>query len=173
MSTQPLSPNSQPDPTSATTDDELAAAALLKQVHEDLARFGVEPDALACVALGDTELVIGEVYDHKDYLEGENHASIFQHAPFVSLKDPKRLTRLQVQNRQTGAVGVQILIVDYDFVEAGIIEVKPLMAFFFDWCDFGTQLRYCKAYLSFLEGRRKARSRLVLPNPPAVGPAPR
>jgi len=141
---------------------------MLAQVHEKLAGLGVETASLACVALTDTEMLIGEVYDHKDYMDGESHASIFQHAPFISLRNPKRFSRLPFQNRETGQYGVQLQLADFDFMESGVVEVKPAMAFFFDWCDFGTQLRYCRALLGFLEGKRRKQSRIVVPTGPII-----
>lgn len=176
MSTQPPSQNSPADPTSTQmTDDEITAAAMLKTLHEALKQAGVDPTALACVAVGDVEMFIGEVYDHQDYVDGDSHASIFQHADFVSLKNPKRLSRLQMQNRQTGQVGVQLQFGDFDFMTGGIIEVRPTMAFFFDWCDFATQYRYCNAYLGFIEGKKRAAAQaagLILPSAPPATPGP-
>jgi hypothetical protein len=173
MSTQPPSPNSQNDQTSKS-DEEIAAEQALHSVHEDLKAHGIEPEALVCVAVSDSEMLVGECYDHKAYLsESGEHVSILQTAPFISLKNPKRLSRLQMQNRQTGQIGIQIQFGDFDFVEDGIIEVVPKVAFFFDWCDFGTQLRYCKTYLGFLEGKRQQRlkaSGLILPGMPPATP---
>jgi hypothetical protein len=170
MPTQEPSQNSPNDPTSTPmTDEEIAAAAYLDTIHADLKKEGVEPTGLMVVTVGEAEMLIGECYDHGDYVVDGTHSSIFQRGPFVSLKNPKRMTRLQAMNRQTGQVSVQLQFGDLDFIGSGIIEVRPVAAFFLDWCDYGTQVRYCKAYLGYIEGRKKAMAEaagLILPGAP-------
>ena len=172
MSTQEPSQNSPTDPTSTPmTDDEIAASAYLETVHHDLKANGIDPEGLMVVTIGEAEMLIGECYDQKEYLVDGSHSSIFQRAPFVSLKNPKRMTRIQGMNRQTGQISVQLQFGDLDFVGGGIIEVRPLAAFFLDWCDFGTQVRYCRAYLGYIEGKKKAMAEaagIILPGAPQV-----
>lgn len=166
MSTQQPSTPSQSDPTSMSEEE--AAAALLPTIHKELEKFKVDPDVLLVVFLGDTEMVLGELlYDEEFEKGGKTHPSIFQVADYVAIENPKRLTRLQLVNRETNQIALQIQFGDFDMISNGVIEVKPTGGFFLDWCDYATQLRYCKGYLNFLEGKRRASARaagLVLPN---------
>jgi hypothetical protein len=163
MDTQQPSPSS-PNGSQSTPE--------LESVHEEMKKQGMNPEALVMCVVGQNESIFGEVYDFPSYLveDPETHekvpASIFEKGDVVAVKNPKRFIRMNVQ-MGPGQMGFQLIFSDFDFIDGGVMEVKPTAAFFLSWLDADSQLRYCKAYLGWLDGKRKAQAKaagLILPD---------
>jgi hypothetical protein len=131
----------------------------LGAMHEELKKHGVDPDALFVATIESNEMFFGEMYRNETYYDDQKrHVSIFERGPFVTMKNPKRFSRMVFIDGNTGATQIQLRFSDFDFINDGLIEVRPRAAFFLDWLDFLSQASYCKAYLNFIEGRIRARA---------------
>lgn len=172
MSTEQPSNPSPSDPTSKSEEAESpwsTEIAHLRQVHEVLRGFDVEPEALAVLFVGPNEMVFGEVLDHEIFVgpEGMHGSLLRQNEGVVVIRNPRRLTRHTIMDRSTNQLGNQMVFSDFDFIDKGLLEVRANAAFFVDWGNPPTQLQYCAAYANFLEGRRRAQAEaagIVLPN---------
>lgn len=153
----------QPTPSSPSAQPSTVEAELDK-VHEDLKKFNVSAEALLVCQMSAQELILGEVYKLDDFVSPDPYAtvkenrvySVFEKQEFVAVKNPRRLVRTAQQTPQ--GVVFTLIWADYDLVDEGVIEVRPQAVFFLSWLDAASQLRYCKGYLNWLEGRVKARA---------------
>jgi hypothetical protein len=154
MSTQ------QPSP-SSPNDQDSKLEAIVAEVHEKLRKEGVEPGALAVVRVSDQEMLIGEVFDHEKMMADgpeAGHGSVMEERTFLGIKNPRLIIRRVLTHRETGALKIESVFSDYDMVDEGYVEVRPMSVFFLDWMNWQTQLNYCGNYLGFLEGRKLARA---------------
>jgi hypothetical protein len=169
------SPSAPASKTEAAPVEYAAETAQLKQMHEILRSFMVDPEALAVLFVGPSEMVIGEVVDHELFTGTEGgHGSILrQNDGVILIHNPRRLTRHTLVDRASNQINNQMVFSDFDFIHVGLVEVRANVAFFLDWCDVITQLQYCGSYANFLEGRRRAQAQaagIVLPD--EQGPQP-
>jgi hypothetical protein len=121
--------------------------ALLESAHAALKEYSIDVSLLGVVIVGPTESYFGEIARL-----GELKGLTFEE--MVSIKDPKRISR--VMSVGGGRVNVDIPFSDFDMVLHGYIHVRPLGGFMLDWVDEQSQLNYLRAYLGFLDGRRRA-----------------
>lgn len=147
----PTTPPTTPSPLETTNDAQLEET--LKDMHEKLKGQGVSPDLLVVALLTSNDMVFGEVASGEGM--EEDGESIMGRYEFVSIRNPKRLTRM-VMLSQRGEMNVQIVFSDFDFVNKGVVEVRPVGCFLLKWLDTVSQVNYCGAYLNFEEGRRLA-----------------
>lgn len=150
-------PTLPPSTTSQSEPDQIQLERMLDQLHEELKKNDVEPEALAVALLDAKEMIIGEVFEHDVYMESgiEGHGSFFEKGRFVTFKNPKRYTRLLLL-APNGEQNVSITISDFDNIDAGAIEVRPMGFFFLDWLNTVSQINYCRTYLNWFDGKRRA-----------------
>ena len=77
---------------------------------------------------------------------------------FVAMKNPKRYSRFVLIDPRTGQQNVKTAFSDFDLIEEGVIEVKPVSFFFLDWLSTLSQINYCYAYVSWLHGKKAAQA---------------
>lgn len=155
MPTMPNSPASQNE--ESRTSEILVQKGLLNEM-------GVDPDKLVILFLSATEMVIGEDLDYQGGPDDSYQNYLL--ADVVLLKNPKRLTRLQMIDRNTGGLAVEIRFSDFDFLSGGKIEVRHQGGFRLSWLNGESQLTYLKIYVGFLDSRRVAKAKaagLVIP----------
>ena len=154
----------QPSPSSPNVPDSNPDVEKMKEelakLHDTLRKFEVDPDALALAFVAGNEMVFGEVLDHETFYEDKDagkRGSFFEKAEYAAIKNPKRYTRVTMVDRNTGAQHIDMQCSDFDFIDQGIVEVRPIAFFFFDWLNLPSQISYCRSYVGFLEGRERAR----------------
>lgn len=158
MSTQPPSAPSPNDQNSTTSEP--APPPDLLDVRAKLAAEGVEWKNLVVLLMSGSELIIGECADAMPFLtDSGEHFSVFEKQDFIAVNNPKRISRVMLQNTATGEIRAESRLSDFDFVNAGTVEFKPNGIFFLDWCDYQTQFNCCAALLGFLIGRREQRAK--------------
>lgn len=169
MDTPLLSPSSPQDQLPERNEQPLIDG--LAEIHALLKKEGIRVEALAICHLAPNEMVFGEVYDYDSYLDEDKVAgSIFELSPFVALRNPKRLVRMAAQPKP-GEFSFHFLFSDFDMIESGTIEVKPVCAFFLSWLSLMSQISYCQEYISWIDGKRMAAYKaagLVLPEGQSV-----
>jgi hypothetical protein len=177
MDTQQPTPSSPSGP-SATTEQELQIQQALDEAHQMLREAGIQPEALAVCMVG-SDTLFGEVYQHESFLEDGSkkfHASLFEVTGWISIKNPRRLSRRVMVDPNTGAEMFHTAFTGFDLVEEGMIELRPNGFFFVDWLSNHSQLLYCKGYLGFLEGMRRARAKaagITIAGPAALSQLPK
>lgn len=142
MSTPEPSQNSQNDQSSTSEYDSEVKRLIVKLKDEN-----IEAEQLAVAIIGGNEMIFGEVCRPGEIIP------VTALSGGIFLRDPKRLSRVPVQNRQ-GQISYEIRFGNFDFMNKGFVETKPQAFFYIDWCDDQTKLNYYLTYLGFLEGER-------------------
>lgn len=109
----------------------------LEQMRSELRQKHVDPSRLAHVVVPGDNL-FGEIQGW----DGD----------FVKIKNPRRLTRNSVMTAKGPAVS--IACVDWDMVDGGIINAKPIIFFHVKEMDEETQRRYLSIYLGYLQDKQ-------------------
>lgn len=155
--------DTQPPTPSSLSETDLMPPELVA-LHKTLSESGVEVEAIAVLILSQNEMVFGEVHNldafRADPIDGVNAGlgPILGKTNVVALKNPKRLTRFNVQGPQ-GQVGTQLLFSDFDLISEGTVEFIPTGAFFLTWLNYTSQFAYCNAFIKFMEGKALAKAK--------------
>jgi hypothetical protein len=159
-------PSSLPDQSPQGSNEKVLIQAL-EDLHTLLKTENIRVEALAVCHLSPNDMIFGEVYNFEDYFEPDKVAgSIFGLENFVAIKNPKRLVRMTAQPRP-GEFSFHFIFSDFDMVESGTIEVRPISAFFLSWLSLPSQINYCQEYISWIDGKRMATYKaagLVIPD---------
>jgi hypothetical protein len=142
----------------------------LQQLHDELAKHGYVFETLGIVGTG-FEQFFGEIVITTDpYALAKTDALTMG---FVKVRNPKRLMRIERVHPGTGQIAVEIRFSDVDFVNKGLIEVRPVMGFYLDWLDEESQVRYCEGLRNYLDAKRLAQAKasgIVIPDGPMAPP---
>lgn len=81
----------------------------------------------------------------------------------VKVRNAKRLVRLQLRDQNTGAISIEFLIGNYDFVESGEFEVFSSFAYWVKKTSPESQIALLSIFVDFIKRKRVAESIIVVP----------
>ena len=131
----------------------------LKEAKSKLREYGVEPDDLVLLFVGPNEMIFGE--------EGANSKSLSDLVSPMMVINPRKITRIQMMSRETGAIHTELRFTDLDFIKTGRITAYHQGGFRIDWIDSDSRLDYLKSYIGYFESKRLKRAQdagIVVPD---------
>jgi hypothetical protein len=144
-------------------------ASRIDEARFELTRLGVNVDDLVILFLGDNEMALGE-YGNR---AADPRPSLLEKLPpVIQLTNPKRLARLQMMDRTTGAIATDLRLSDFDFVTSGIIEFRHNGGFALSWIDEDSQVKYMSALAGFLESKKVSSAQEAGIIIPSIVPTP-
>lgn len=86
---------------------------------------------------------------------------------FCYVKNPMRLLRRQVEDRENGGIGIEHHLVEFDRVTGGTIALKAVGGFFLSWLSEDARGNYIAMLETFfkLKERFEQGSRIIVPKP--------
>lgn len=115
------------------------------------------------------EQVVGEVLDDRGELADQG---IPNQLVGVSreLKNPKRLVRLQMRDQRTGALTIEFLLGNWDFIEGGTVQVQSSFAYWVKDTSPASQIGLISLFVEMMKRRAEAESRIQRPESSIVLP---
>lgn len=153
-----------------TTNESLRISTEEKiaQGHKVLDVFKIDPKRLAVLAVGG-EQIVGEIVNvfHSEDLAGSSLVG----RPIL-MRNPKRLIRLQKMDQRSGALTIEFLLGDYDFIEEGVVEVQTSFGYWLEDISPQSQVGLLSLFVDFMNRRKAVDTGLILPEPGLVMPRP-
>ena len=124
-------------------------ASKFEELELQLELLGVKTEDLTILFTGPNEMILGED-DRK-----EKRAGMWEWLhPVIQIKNPRRLTRLQMVDRGSCTLVTDLRLSDFDFVSKGVIEFRHTGGFRLAWVDLESRIKYMESLVGFLENKK-------------------